>query len=498
MIFSIPHFAQWICNQLTRPQFDSLMVIFQEVQGGSCEGFTFAAEKPSPNYRDYNQEPVPPLREAPSSKPVLGLNDWKQRLETYKAKYGRVLKPVSARSKRRVPEHCRCEVCGAPHDYLYLNDGQKGTQYRCKVCSHLGMIEHHRQTSTSGLYCPYCGSSLYKWKVGELETIYKCGNDHCSFYQANLDRLTPEEREARKANRYDPNYKLRYQYREYHIDRAMLKCRRLENPGAGSLASIRNSMHTLGLVLSLFINLGLSSRQTRDALKGLFGIAVSHQTVVNYVMHAAEAVSAWLDAHLPLPGQKAAGDETYIQIKGVWYYTWFVIDCATRALCGYNLSDTRGTVPALQTLASAYGEPNGEDGAQHEFIRDGLGSYDSALTAYNQMNEEKGRKDRLPALLGRKVIGLENTDSVSEEYRQYKQLIERLNRTYKFHTRPRNGFKDMDGATALTTLFVAYYNHLRPHSYLKGAVPVSLPELKGIDMFPKQWEKLLELACSCA
>ena len=81
-----------------------------------------------------------------------------------------------------------------------------------------------------------------------------------------------------------------------------------------------------------------------------------------------------------------------------------------------------------------------------------------------------------------------------EEYRQFKQLIERLNRTYKFHTRPRNGFKDLDGATALTTLFVAYYNHLRPHSALKGAVPVPLAELDGIDTFPMQWEKLVELA----
>lgn len=56
----------------------------------------------------------------------------------------------------------------------------------------------------------------------------------------------------------------------------------------------------------------------------------------------------------------------------------------------------------------------------------------------------------------------------------------------------------MDGATALTTLFVAYYNHLRPHSYLKGAVPVPLAGLNDVDRFPKQWEKLLELACACA
>jgi len=492
---SILHFAKWICHNLTRPEFDSLLVIFEEIQGGSREDFTFREEKPSPNYRDFRQDPVPPLHTPPPFKSTLGLNDWKQRLDAYRNEHGHALRPVSARSAdRRVPEHCRCEVCGAPHDYLYLNDGRKGTQYRCKVCSHLGMIEHHRQTSSSGLYCPHCGSSLYKWKENEQEIIYKCGNDKCRFYLENLGRLTREETAARNTNIYDPNYKLRYQYREYCIDRTKLKCRRLQNEGAEALAGIRKSMHTLGLVLSMFINLGLSSRQTRDALKGLFGISITHQTVVNYVMHAAAAISGWLDAHMPVPGDMAAGDETYIQINGVWHYTWFVIDSATRALCGYNLSDTRGQFPALQTLVNAYGEPTGKDDVQHTFVRDGLGSYDNALSAYNQMDAEAGRTDGKPALVGKTVIGVENTDELSAEYRLYKQLIERLNRTYKFHTRPRNGFKSMDGATALTTLFVAYYNHLRPHSSLKDAVPVPLTELKDIAMFPKQWEKLLELA----
>ena len=492
---SILHFAKWICHCLTRPEFDSLMVILQEVQGGSREDFAFREEKPSPNYRDFSQDDTPPLRERPGRESELGLDDWKERLAAFHAVHGRPLRPVSARSaERRVPEHCRCERCGAPHDYLYLNDGRKATQYRCKVCGRLGAIDHRRKAAKSGLYCPHCGSGLYLWKTGAHEDIYKCRNDKCKYYLGRLASLTPEETRDRGGNRYDPNYKLRYQHREYHIDRTLLKCRRAENAGADALASIRNSTHTLGLVLSMFINLGLSSRQTRDALKGLFGIAVSHQTVVNYVMRAAAAVSGWLDAHLPVPGETAAGDETYIQVNGVWHYTWFVIDCASRALCGYNLSDSRGAAPALATLINTYGEPQGKDGVQHIFVRDGLGSYDNAIAAYNQMDLKAGRLDGLRALVGKTVAGLENNDDVSEEYRQCKQLVERLNRTYKFHTRPRNGFKDLDGATALTTLFVAYYNHLRPHSQLKGGVPVPLAELAGTEIYPKQWEKLIELA----
>ena len=90
------------------------------------------------------------------------------------------------------------------------------------------------------------------------------------------------------------------------------------------------------------------------------------------------------------------------------------------------------------------------------------------------------------------VIGLENVNAESKELRPFKQIIERLNRTYKFHTRPRAGFKSFAGAVNLTTLFVAYYNFLRPHSSLeKSRSPVWLNCLKGFVNFPKQWEIIL-------
>ena len=66
--------------------------------------------------------------------------------------------------------------------------------------------------------------------------------------------------------------------------------------------------------------------------------------------------------------------------------------------------------------------------------------------------------------------------------------------TYKFHTRPRAGFKNVDGAVALTTLFVAYYNFMRPHGALKGRPPVELECLKGRTLYPDQWVELLRQA----
>jgi len=129
-------------------------------------------------------------------------------------------------------------------------------------------------------------------------------------------------------------------------------------------------------------------------------------------------------------------------------------------------------------------------------VRDGLPSYDNATLVYNQAAHEAGREVGSKAINSITVVGLENLDETSAEYRAFKQLIERLNRTYKFHTRPRAGFKSFDGACALTTLFVAYYNHLRPHSAIGGEVPVPLPELARAKLYPEQWKILLALAAA--
>jgi putative transposase len=61
-----------------------------------------------------------------------------------------------------------------------------------------------------------------------------------------------------------------------------------------------------------------------------------------------------------------------------------------------------------------------------------------------------------------KVIGLENLDQDSTEYREFKQIIERLNRTYRQHVRPLMGFNSNKGAIALSSLFITHYYFKTP------------------------------------
>ena len=122
-------------------------------------------------------------------------------------------------------------------------------------------------------------------------------------------------------------------------------------------------------------------------------------------------------------------------------------------------------------------------------ITDGNPSYPSGIHFLNESRDDY-------KIIHKKVIGLQNLDSVSTEFRPFKQLIERLNRTYKFHTQAANGFASKSGAIALTTLFVTYYNFFRPHSSLDYEAPIPLDDLISIPTLQGKWAQILNTSFS--
>ena len=62
--------------------------------------------------------------------------DYKTLLVEYQKEHGKELKPIKRRknSKAKVPNTIKCPRCGAPHIYLYDNNGGKG-QFSCKICN---------------------------------------------------------------------------------------------------------------------------------------------------------------------------------------------------------------------------------------------------------------------------------------------------------------------------------------------------------------------------
>lgn len=91
------------------------------------------------------------------------------------------------------------------------------------------------------------------------------------------------------------------------------------------------------------------------------------------------------------------------------------------------------------------------------------------------------------------VIGLTNDDEVSKEHRPFKQMIERLNRTYKQSYRPTNGFDNINGANYDLALWVAYYNFLRPHKHKNYRVLNKVEMLNNAPNMPGKWQLLIFL-----
>ena len=478
---------RWFCSKLTYNDLASVVPVLQEILGGSRKNIELKAEEERPpHYRRFQVDPTLPLTEPPVPKEEPP--DWKQIQKQHEKKTGKPIAMVRRR-KNPVPEKCTCQHCNAPARYLYLNNGKIGSQVLCKICSKTSPTDKPRRESKTKYWCPHCSRALFQWKEDGLCTAFKCPNNNCGFYNRNLAALTPEESRMRQDGNTSA-FKLHYLFREYHCASKDLQVKRLEEAPV-DLNRIHHSLHTVGLCLSFTVSFGLSARMTAEALRRLFGIKISHQTVVNYTSAAALHLSRFVDENSPRPEGVCAADETYIKVNGITRFTWFIVSKVRRAICGWNLSETRGAEHALALIHDCFGPPEKPVCETGELVTDGLPSYDSAVAAYNT---EAIKNNHFSVINKHTVIGLRNLDTESETYREYKQLVERLNRTYKFHTRPRAGFKEFDGACALTTLFVAYYNFMRPHQSLGRKPPVELECLKGKELYPDQWVELIRQA----
>jgi transposase-like protein len=331
-------------------------------------------------------------------------------------------------------------------------------------------------------YCPYCHHALFTWKQKKEVTISKCCNDACPHRRQKINKLN--EREKALAKKRSSQFKLSYQYREYHYQPHELIHAEPQQPTV-DLARIHNAPDILGLILTFYVSFALSARKTALVLRSVFCIHLSYQTVLNYAAAAAFSCHCFNLSRKGSIDEISAGDEAYIKVLGKHHYVFFFISSKSLKITAYHVADTRETLPAIIAMKEAI--RTADPTQTLTLVTDGNPSYPAGI---HFLNAEKTEN---PSLLHRKVIGLQNLDTESETYRPYKQLIERLNRTYKHHVKPSHGFNCVNGALALTTLFVTHYNFLRPHMSLNYRTPVDLPELEGITTIQGKWAKILSL-----
>ena len=149
----------------------------------------------------------------------------------------------------------------------------------------------------------------------------------------------------------------------------------------------------MSLCLTLRVNLGLSLRKTSQTLKDIYNIQISHQQIANYCKTASLCVKPFVDNYDYSAGNTFTADETYIKVRGIKTYIWFIMDAARRSIIGYRVSDNRGVGSCIMAMRMAF----------------------------------------------------RHFKELSKEFRPFKQMIERLNRTYKASYRKTNRFDNMPG-----------------------------------------------------
>jgi len=425
----------------------------------------------SPKYQKFKIDKLPIIKK-------FEKQDYLFLLEYYLWKYGKPLKPVTRRKESSVPETAVCPRCSAPHPYIYDNTGGRG-EFLCKVCG-ATFVNGEKVRTPLVLVCPYCKHALQPKKDRKHFVVHKCVNSRCGYYLDNCKNLPPD---LPKSERH--LYKLHYIYREFNVDFFKIDLDSIPDR-AFSFSFRQKSPYIMGLCLAYHVNLGLSLRKTSLALKDIHNIDISHTMIANYAKASAAVIKPFVD-HFPYKKSgENVGDETYIKVRGVKGYVWLIMDAVYRSIIGYQVSDNRGVGPCILAMRMALRNVK-EITKNFKFIADGYSAYPLAAQQF-ALQEKNPLKFDIT-----QVIGLTNDDAVSKEFRPFKQLIERLNRTFKESYRLTCGYDTFDGANYSVALWVAYYNFLRPHSANSFRPLNKVDMLSNADTMQAKWQLLIFL-----
>ena len=442
--------------------------------------------KTAPYSKPYQPIEINPL---PITK-AKGFINYKQLLKQAVAN-GKPIKPVKHRGTEIVPKSLCCKFCNATSEYIYPNghapviknkkpildhSGNKilVQQFFCKICQHT--FRQFQERKSASFLCPFCNKSLVFVRRRKHFAVYKCTNKSCPYRKF-------KEKELSKVSDSPSYNKLSYIYREFLFDIKDLQPNVIANQKV-DFARIHYPTSVVSLALAFYINVGISSRETARALGGIFGVSVSHQTIINWLNSCAYLLKPFFDNYSIECSKSIVGDETYIKIKGAWGYVFIIYDFKKSRIISIYTSLRRDTKAATSSLMEAI---NKTHSSFSEFISDANPIYQLAHQFFTLKNIHMYEHFI--------VRGLKNMDESSALYRDYKQAVERVIRTYKQRYNRTHGFKSFDGAITFNTLFGIYFNFMRPHEACDNLPPIQLPEL-NVPSYTEKWLNIISLAKS--
>ena len=405
--------------------------------------------------------------------------DYKHIIGNYFAKVGVLIKPVKHRVSSKMPLDLHCPYCNAPSEYLYDNNGGKG-QFLCKVCT-ATFHKNDKPLRDVILKYPHCRCILQKVKSRKDFDVFKCTNDNCSFYKGKLAGMSKQDK--LRFENAPHEFKVRYIYRKFNVDFTPLA---KQSPIITkiNLPRIQCSTYILGLILTYCVNYGLPARKVAALMYDVHSVKISYQTILNYMHSVAPIIKPFVDGYNYELSDSFCGDETYIRVLGKWHYIFFFFDAVKKIILSYRVSPHRDTITAIKAIDDVLSKLK-EIPSKLNLVTDGNPIYLLAQHFFASHNIHFNVTQ---------VIGLTNKDPVSAEFRPLKEIIERLNRTFKANYKPTCGFGSEIGSIYFVDLFVAYFNFLRPHSALDKNIPVVIPELDTLKDMPAKWIKLINMS----
>jgi len=408
--------------------------------------FENEAAESKPRHRcDVPDDSIPPLFDDPEPQPRA---HWKNLLAKAEAQ-GRVIRPLTRRRKPLEPTVQTCPNCQAPRAYLesFGHDPQGWQKLRCRVCRYQFAPERSPRPQLRPR-CPFCERALEIYKHRTDFDVYRCSNPDCTGRQV-LGK--------------------RYKWRNYRWDPNQLQVAQPTGRPVVDLRRLRYGAQILTLAIHSVIGLGLSLRQAQRNLWAMWQLNISPEAIRQWLLAVAVQLAPLL-GRIPLPlSGCVAVDESYIRIRGRWFYLFTAMDAIRGHIPALHLSPKRSAFAAaaiLRAVSRRYGK------RPWTLITDGAPIYRIAI--------EYLRARRLTSLSQHHVvIGLEKTTDEPQGARQTKNRLERLFGTYKAHYKRHKSFQTFQGALAHAILYMAFYNHLKPHDAHRGQPPVPLTTASG-------------------
>lgn len=338
-----------------------------------------------------------------------------------------------------------CPKCNNNHSfYRYGKDKNGNQKYLCRECGHQFAPDAPAADKPgwprkrSYPTCPLCGKAMFLHHDHKYYSNYRCCDKKC-----NHSIFVPKPT-------------------------AITAPSMSELSGKTDFKRMRYPVHVILMALTMFYMGKNSFRNIALILRTVMNIQVSHTTISNWCTKFAPLfhnIALELIPTLNFNSDEWHADETVVKIRGVKYYLWLIVDSETRFVLGFHLSPHRDSPQAFSLLNSVKGF-----GKPRAIVTDRYSAY----------------KVPVKAVLGVKHIRVQSfKDDITNN------LIECFNKQFKAWYKAKQGFASFSSANNLISLFLFFYNFVRPHSALDGLTPA---QVAGLDLPARSKRKFLLVA----